>query len=356
MQSVSVKQVPTYSPQLLDEAVAAHFNALDVAGDLTPDSRVLIKPNLLAGRAPDLAVTTHPELLLAVVRWLLAHGITKITLADSPGGAYTPASLRRTYTACGLDVLDDFLTLNEDTTASSKDGFSIITPVLEADYIINCCKLKTHGLTVMTAGVKNLFGCIPGLKKPEIHCMKPTIGSFCNLLVDLAEVVRPQVTLLDAIDCMEGNGPGGGSVRHMGYTLASRSPYALDEQATLLMGLQVQMIPILRIAKERKLLSGATQLLGDALEPANPPFKLPDAVLGTESIFTPKGIFHVVFGRKKAFPRVLTRRCVGCGLCAESCPKHIIKIVNKKAVIPRKNCISCFCCQEMCPAHAIEAK
>ena len=49
-------------------------------------------------------------------------------------------------------------------------------------------------------------------------------------------------------------------------------------------------------------------------------------------------------------------KCVGCGRCAESCPKHLIEIKERKAVIKRAGCISCFCCQEMCPAHAIEAK
>lgn len=50
-----------------------------------PASHVLLKPNLLAARDPALAVTTHPELLAAVARWLRAHGISQITLADSPG-------------------------------------------------------------------------------------------------------------------------------------------------------------------------------------------------------------------------------------------------------------------------------
>lgn len=356
MATVSVLRADTYSPQLLDEVITTHFESLGVAADLNPDMHVLIKPNLLAGRDPALAVTTHPEVLMAVARWLKKQGITKITLADSPGGVYTPAALRKTYTACGLDILRDLVTLNEDCSSSNKDGFLILTPVLEADYIINCCKLKTHGLAVMTAGVKNLFGCIPGLKKPEIHCMKPTMNSFCNLLINLAEVVKPQITLLDAIDCMEGNGPGGGTVRHMGYTFASRSPYALDEQATLLMGLRISSIPVLRLAKERGLLSGKTELVGDHFTPAKPPFKLPDSIVGKERVLSVKGIFHRISGRKKAFPYVLPDKCIGCGLCAESCPKHIIQVINKKAVISRKDCISCFCCQEMCPAHAIEAK
>ena len=249
MPIVSVQTAGRYDPEVLDRAVAAHFEALDVAGDLRPGMHVLLKPNLLAARDPSLAVTTHPELLAAVARWLRAHGISQITLADSPGGVYSAAMLRKLYAACGLSPLEGLLTLNLDVSSGRRDGFTLITPVLQADYIINCAKLKTHGLTVMTAGVKNLFGCIPGLKKPEWHCLKPTIDAFSDLLIDLSQAVAPQITLLDAVDCIEGNGPGGGDVRHMGMTLCSRSPYALDEQAALLMGLRGDMPPTVRAAR-----------------------------------------------------------------------------------------------------------
>lgn len=356
MPMVSVRRAPSYDDRLMDETVAAHFEALGVEKDLSPEMRVLLKPNLLAGRAPALAVTTHPGLLGAVARWLRARGIRDIVLADSPGGVYTAAALRKVYAACGLNVLSPLVTLNEDVSSGERGGFTLIRPVLEADYIINCAKLKTHGLTVMSAGVKNLFGCIPGLKKPEFHCLKPTIGSFSDMLVALAQAISPQITLLDAVDCMEGNGPGGGTVRHMGVTLASRSPHALDEQAALLMGLRPSMVPVLRAARECGVLSGNVELAGDTPVPADPPFLLPDAITGRERLFSANGIFHRLCGRGRAYPSVLPEKCVGCGRCAESCPMHIIQIRSQKAVISEKGCISCFCCQEMCPAHAIEAR
>ena len=95
MPMVSVRRAPSYDDRLMDETVAAHFEALGVEKDLSPEMRVLLKPNLLAGRAPALAVTTHPGLLGAVARWLRARGIRDIVLADSPGGVYTAAALRK---------------------------------------------------------------------------------------------------------------------------------------------------------------------------------------------------------------------------------------------------------------------
>ena len=356
MAVISVQNAHSYEPTLLDRAIAAHFEALRVADDLKPGMHVLLKPNLLTGRDPACAVTTHPQMLAAVARWLRAHGIERITLADSPGGVYTASALRKVYTACGLDVLRDLMTLNEDTSFVRQNGFDLLAPVVHADYIINCAKLKTHGLTVMSAGVKNLFGCIPGLKKPEWHARRPSLTGFCAMLIDLCDTVKPDLTLIDAIDCMEGNGPGGGTVRHMGVTLCSRDPYPLDEQAALLMGMTAKMPPIVRASQKRGKLEEPSVLTGDPLVPANPPFVLPDAIVGQEKLLSFNGLFHRICGRGRVYPQVVKAKCVGCGKCAESCPKHLIQIVEHKAVIERKGCISCFCCQEMCPAHAIDAK
>lgn len=356
MPIVSVQAVDRYDDAALDRAIAAHFEALGVARELSPDTRVLIKPNLLAARDPAKGITTHPALLGAVARWLLGQGVKYITLADSPGGVYTVSSLTRLYEVCGLVPLSQWLTLNKNVTSSHRDGFTLIAPVLEADYIIDCAKLKTHGLTVMTAGVKNLFGCIPGLKKPEWHCLLPTLDGFSDMLIDLCECIKPNLTLLDAVDCIEGNGPGGGSIRHMGVTLCSRSPYALDEQAACLMGLKPDMAPTVRAARKRGLTSEETALTGDPLIPADPPFTLHDAIEGNERFLSRNGLFHSFFGRGRSFPSVENEKCIGCGLCAESCPQHIITFRSQKAVMQRKGCISCFCCQEMCPAHAIKSE
>ena len=355
MSTVSVQKTPGYEPQAVYRAICEHFDNLDIAADLTPDTRVLLKPNLLAARDPSLAVTTHPAVLAAAAKRLRELGVKQIVLADSPGGVYTPAALRKIYAACGLEPLAEWMRLNEDVTVGERNGFPLIQPVLDADFIINCPKLKTHGLTVMSAGVKNLFGCIPGLKKPEQHCLKPTIESFCEMLLSLCETVKPTLTLLDAVDCMEGNGPGGGKVRPMGYTLCSRSVYAVDEAAATLMALRPSMAPILRIARQKGFSSPEITWIGDPLTPADPPFLLPDAITKGERFFSVNGLFHHFFGRKRTFPAVLPEKCVGCGKCAESCPKGIIRVAERRAVIAPKGCISCFCCQEMCPAHAIEA-
>ena len=80
-----------------------------------------------------------------------------------------------------------------------------------ADAVISCSKLKTHGMTLMTGCVKNLFGCVPGTTKVEYHARFNQLNRFSNMLVDIERCVRPVISVLDAVDGMEGEGPSGGT-------------------------------------------------------------------------------------------------------------------------------------------------
>ena len=48
-----------------------------------------------------------------------------------------------------------------------------------------------------------------------------------------------------------------------------------------------------------------------------------------------------------------TEGCVGCGICARSCPEGNIRIVDGRPVWG-KNCCSCLACYHSCPRHAVE--
>ncbi len=353
--AVSIQKAGGYSVEKIYPAICEHLKALDIERELAPGMKVLLKPNMLLAKEPAKAATTHPVFLRALAIRLRELGITHIVLADSSGGLYTERTLRKTYEACGFAALDDVLTLNYDTTSGKKNGFPILTPLLEADYIINCAKLKTHALMTMTAAVKNMFGSIPGIKKAEYHCLKSTIEPFTKMLLDLHETVKPNLNFVDAIDCMEGNGPSGGQARHMGYTLASRCAYSLDEVCAELMNINPAVVRTIHWARRRGWVDPEhIEKTGDPLVPTEPPFALPDSVVKKNTTFSFAGFTRSAWGRTSTRPAVIAAKCVGCGKCMESCPKHIISINNKIAFIPKNGCISCFCCHEMCPEQAIE--
>lgn len=366
MAVISCLDTESYDKKVLYEAICAHFDALNIINDIKPGMRVLIKPNLLSGHRPERAVTTHPHLLWAIIKWLRHNGIEDIIIADSPGGAYLPSALKNIYHICEYSELEDCATLNYDTQWQTipcdkgfmSHSFNIINPILQADYIINAAKLKTHSMTVLSAGIKNLFGAIPGLQKPEMHCRIPKKENFAQMLVELAQTVKPNLTVIDAIECMEGNGPSGGQVHRLNLTLASKNVYEQDWFAAALMGIDQKNIPMLRIAKDKGLIEpDSIKILGSYTKPDRP-FLLPKSISTSIMFMLPKGLqkpaYNVASAILKPYPKVIRKNCIGCGKCAESCPAKIIQIKKKIAVFPKKGCISCFCCQEMCKSGAIK--
>ncbi len=363
---IAVRQTDGYDDIPVREAVGQMLDALEAGKGLTHESRVLIKPNLVTTKGPDTGVTTHPSVIAGVIYWLKKQGVSRITVADSPGGPYIPARLRSIYAACGYQELAAEAELNYDTgwkTRSNAAGsgicpqFNLIQPVVDADYIINVPKLKTHSMTVLSGGIKNLFGCVPGLQKPEMHYRYQDQAAFARMLVELAYTVAPNVTVMDATEAMEGNGPTGGSVRKTGVLMASKDVFTLDFAAAAWIGLSPAEVPMLHISQEMGFIQDFTI---DGELPVIEPFQLPEAAQIDFMTKIPKGIRRsvkkIIDGILRPVPKIDEQICVGCGKCAESCPPHTIEIVHGKASIHLRKCISCFCCQEMCPIQAIRIK
>ena len=51
--------------------------------------------------------------------------------------------------------------------------------------------------------------------------------------------------------------------------------------------------------------------------------------------------------------RVLTEKCVGCGICERNCPTGAIHVVDRKATINDK-CVGCNICFKVCRKEAVE--
>ena len=337
--------------------------------DFFEGKNVAVKPNLLHKTGVEKCVTTHPSYTRAACEYFSGLGAC-VVVCDSPGGLYNKSLVEGVAKETGTLEATNLGggSFNEDygfemrsNHEYSRFSFNIINPLVKADVIVNLARLKTHALCEMTAAVKNMFGSVPGLQKPELHYRHPELEGFSRMLVELSRVVSPAITILDAIDCMEGNGPTGGSVRHLGLTMAARNLYEQDAYASSLIGLAPENVAMLRCAREMGLYNpDELELAGDTVGQAAPSFVLPDSagvdfagmlpgfMRGPASKFL-KRIFRVL-------PRVNRAKCVGCGKCAESCPPHIIRMENGKAKFTDKGCISCLCCQEMCPAHAISVR
>jgi uncharacterized protein (DUF362 family)/Pyruvate/2-oxoacid:ferredoxin oxidoreductase delta subunit len=370
MDKISVYGCKEYNSVDLSEVVEKHFLALDENGTIIKkDSKVVIKPNLLIRRSPEDATTTNPMFLEAIIKAVQKRGGIAI-IAESPGGPYTKVLLKSVYSGTGIEAATNNTgaTLNYDTgysvvnTKNSKvcTSFNIIDPIKNADVIISVAKLKTHAMTNMTCAVKNMFGSVPGLMKPEFHLRYPQKDLFGEMLVDLCETVRPQISFVDAIVAMEGNGPSGGNPRFMGVTFAGLNPHSVDLFAASLIGFKPGEVPTLKAAINRGLCPeniSELEIVGDDYKKyVAHDFKKPKSngpqLFSNLPSFLRKPILAFVTPK----PVIRTKDCIGCGKCAESCPKGAITIISKKAVIDYSKCIKCYCCHEMCPVKSIDIK
>ena len=366
---VWLRGCPDYGPVGLFERLDQAFEALGVYDSLKPGMTVVLKPNLIMASKPEEAVITHPALTAAVGKCVQKAG-AKALIAESPGGPYTPALMKRHYAACGYQAMAEELGLALYTDCKSREvslpqgercrRASVIEPLLDAEYLINLPKLKTHGMVGYSGAVKNLFGAVPGLQKPELHCRFPEKEDFSHMLVDICAFLKPDLSVLDGIWAMEGNGPTGGSRREMGLLAASASPYALDACGAALTGSGAGKILTLKLAGERGLgpsFLDEVEVLGEPIEAYAVKDFLPAKASSTDFIDRLPAFLRPA-AKKLAtpYPKIDGKACVGCGKCAQSCPQHTIRIVGGRARVDLKNCIRCFCCHEMCPKHVVKVR
>ena len=376
---VFVRRCPSYDTPELMSAVSDALAAIGMKKDDFRGKTVVIKPNLVMKKPSEADATTHPAVLDALLSYLDNCDTKQVLIAESMGGPYTESALRAVYEVCGIAevVSHHNAALNFDTTAGTlpaPDGeaskmFDIITPVMEADVLINLCKLKSHSLTRMSGAIKNTFGTIPGLVKFEYHARFSDYTDFNRMLVDLSAVLHARCVMLDLCDAivgMEGNGPTGGTPRQIGCLLASRNPFALDTLASALLSCEHE-VPMITEAARR----GYCPVDADKVNAVGDGWR--ELILSDfappETAHTGRNPLHWLpnlFGGKlyrwfSPHPVIRTLSCVGCGECARSCPVHTIELTKnkdgkKKAHIKPDACIRCFCCQELCPYNSVDIK
>ncbi len=369
MEKVSVVATREYNEKILTKKVKI---LLDRLGGLEffvkPGQYVLLKVNMLMEKPPEAMVTTNPILVKIIARMIREIGAYPI-IGDSPGGPFNKTILERAYQATGLaDIakqVDAKLNYNLDQISVPYDGslvksFVLGSYITEADVVINLAKLKTHGLTMITGAVKNLFGAIPGLLKAEYHLKMPKIDHFAEMLIDLSLCIKPTLSIVDGIWGMEGEGPSSGEPRNFGYLLASESPHAVDVAVALLLGITpVSKAPIIKAAGKQKLPASLDdiELLGDKLIAAKN-VKIPKLIDNSNLLDRKLPDFLVRFLTPLLRPKPVFNydKCLGCGDCFRSCPPKAITMEDHKPVLLLEECIRCFCCQELCQYQAVDIK
>ena len=319
---------------------------------------VLIKPNLLTARKPEEAVTTHPDVVRALIGMIRNQG-AEPSVGDSPSNV---TRLEEVWARTGFRALCDkeqVPLLNLEKAGSvpftvNGFSFSIAQPVLKADVVINVPKVKSHVLTIFTGAVKNMYGSVPGFQKATLHKLYPTPPQFGNLIAAIYSKAKPDLSIADGIICMEGDGPSGGSPVKLGFLAASADAVALDRTLCDLLKIDIRHVPYFKGLRD--LGAGETdptqmEIVGDTLAAITPEsFRVPGTARGRMI----PGWLVMMMGPLVWIRPGFTDQCVSCGLCVKSCPAQALTLIAKqKPTLDGSKCIGCCCCHEICPAKAI---
>lgn len=368
MSAVSVVKCESYEQKKVDRAVR---ESLKLIGGLDKiiktGQKVLLKVNMLNAEPPERAVTTHPALLRSVIKLVKEVG-GEVLVGDSSGIAYK--DVESAWQATGLKKAAEeesarvinFQKVEKIDNSQNKKVpiLHLAGEVVESDVVISLPKLKTHNFTLFTGAIKNLYGCIPGFHKKELHRLAPRPQDFARLMIDIFSIIKPSLAVMDGIVGMEGDGPQAGLPREIGVVLASRDFVALDAVASYIIGYDPFDIDITRIAAERGLGKGRLdeiEIRGVSLDEMRiKDYKLASSI----NVLLRRVPGFILFILKHLAPLVLKiepvvekDKCTRCGVCLEHCPTGAMVMGKDYPIIDRKKCIKCFCCQEFCPQRAV---
>jgi len=363
MHQVAIERVGEYERSLVKEGVVRLLEHLGgMARFVKPGERVLIKPNMLSAKPPEAAVTTHPELLRAVIELVQQAGGTAL-VGDSPG----IGSARRVAERSGmLQVIEDtgaeFVPFTEAVPVKGSGTFrqfDLARPYLEADRLINLPKLKTHEMMTVTCCVKNLFGAVVGAEKAAWHLRAGADKEFfAGMLLELYQLRVPDLNIVDAILAMEGNGPGSGDPRQVGLLLAGENAVAVDLVAAELASVPRKLLYVENAARRLGLPGaerGEIECRGLSINEARcEPFKLPH--LSDVQFGLPRFLKNRLRNQLTSRPEAVPEKCELCGICVGACPPEAIRVEGGRLRFDYQRCIRCFCCRELCPHAALRLK
>lgn len=260
-----------------------------VTEKLKGKEKVIIKPNCVSDEIQK--ASTHVDAIKAVLDFLGKD--KRITLAE--GSAYQTENAFKNfdYYALKENYNIDFVDLNNDDYEEIS-GFDrnlkpmklgIAKTMLNADCIISLALLKTHDSAIATFGIKNVaVGSL--IKKSlfpyrlENRFLRKVINRATAIrndktkihqgpkaihknIFELYKKVKPSISIIDAFEAMEGNGPVSGSLVKMNLALTSVNALAADITAARLIGLNPKDIGYLYYCMQHENLTADIKIIGD---------------------------------------------------------------------------------------------
>jgi uncharacterized protein (DUF362 family)/Pyruvate/2-oxoacid:ferredoxin oxidoreductase delta subunit len=351
---------------------------------------ILIKPNLNSNMNALTGNTTDLRLLAVLVDWFKEQGYRNITIAEGTNSGFYREGISvigrlgvdRLAEWLGVRVVD--LNYGEPVMIEFGGGLEaeVAREVLEADFLVNVPKMKTHFEVGMSVCMKNLMGCLVGQTGK-----KKTHQDLAGNILRLNRQVRPDLHVVDALVAMQGLGPTRGTPVKMGLVLAGDDPIRLDLACARLARFDRRDVRTLARAEQWGLVDqeDIDYVDGLALGPYCREFERPHGSVWARFFHHPRrqrsflrlrnlwlvdracgaglaGRLLFLLGlRQDVFisadgalqrPTVREDACRECGKCAQYCP------VGHKPWEALRNgderCLRCLYCYCVCPNKAIE--
>ncbi len=216
---------------------------------------VVIKPNIGWDRTPVQAANTNPLVISALVKMCLDAGAATVVVTD-----HSCNESRRCFTRSGIwkeasnagavVVLPAGHRFRiHDLGGMVLGKMPVLTAAVRADRFINVPVAKHHGMSGFTGAMKNLYGVLGG-RRNRLH------QRLDESIADLADFIRPTLTVMDATRVLMRNGPQGGNlgdVRSVNQVIASTDQVAVDAYGCGLIGLKPTDLPYLALAQKKGL-------------------------------------------------------------------------------------------------------
>jgi uncharacterized protein (DUF362 family) len=217
---------------------------------------VLVKPNIGWDRTPEQAANTNPDVVTELVRQCSNAGARRVIVTDvscnDPRRCFERSGIAAAAQNAGAEVIlpDPSLFKEVDLQGEILRAWPVFSPFLNVDKVINVPIAKHHSLTGTTLGMKNWYGMLGG-PRHQLH------QKIHESLVDLADFVRPTLTMIDCYRVLIRNGPTGGSLQDVllkKTMVAGTDPVALDAYVSkAFWDLEVAALPYLKLAADRGL-------------------------------------------------------------------------------------------------------
>jgi uncharacterized protein (DUF362 family) len=219
--------------------------------DFKITTQVFIKPNLAVPASPASGIVTDVKLISLLVDFLRDKGIEKIFIGEGPIIGHQASDV---FAATGYETLareKDFELVDLNTTERKPVkwhyGEIDIPKIVLNSFYINVAKLKTHVQTTVTLSMKNQKGILLPIDKRRFH---RDYGLHWPIAY-LAEVIKPNLAIIDGVIGLEGDGPIlGGSPRHAGLLAAGCDIVALDSACCCAIGIDPYNVLHLKYAME----------------------------------------------------------------------------------------------------------